>query len=153
MVDVVDSPTRSRMMSGIRGKNTKPELLIRSLLHRRGFRFRTHVRRLPGTPDIVLARHHAVINVMGCFWHGHECTNFRWPTSRAQFWKDKIAENRARDIRARASLANAGWRVATIWECTLRGSGAWPQDRIIDVLATWLRSDVPVLTVSTKSTN
>lgn len=150
MVDVVDPPTRSRMMSGIRGRNTRPELLVRSLLHRQGFRFRIHVRTLPGTPDIVLARHHAVINIMGCFWHGHECANFRWPGSRAQFWKEKIEKNRARDKRNHTSLEAAGWRVATIWECSLRGPGAWPQDRIIDALTTWLRSNSPMLTVSTR---
>ena len=90
MVDVVDLATRSRMMAGIKGKNTKPEKLVRSLLHRQGFRFRLNVRELPGKPDIVLPRYHAVIFVNGCFWHGHECARSKWPKSRTDFWRNKI---------------------------------------------------------------
>lgn len=86
MADIVSSATRSRMMSGIRGRNTKPEIVIRSLLHRLGFRFRLHVRELPGNPDIVLPRHHAVVFVHGCFWHGHDCPLFKWPETRPDFW-------------------------------------------------------------------
>jgi DNA mismatch endonuclease, patch repair protein len=123
MVDIVDSATRSRMMSGIRGRNTKPEVLIRSLLHREGFRFRLHVRELPGKPDIVFSRHHAVVFVHGCFWHGHDCPLFRLPSTRSDFWREKIARNRANDHRALTSLAAAGWRVAVVWECAIRGAG------------------------------
>jgi DNA mismatch endonuclease, patch repair protein len=89
MTDIVDSATRSRMMSGIRGKHTRPERMIRSALHRRGFRFRLHGN-LPGKPDLVLSRYHAVIFVHGCFWHGHECDLFRWPGTRKKFWREKI---------------------------------------------------------------
>ncbi|QGZ60929.1 very short patch repair endonuclease [Paraburkholderia acidisoli] len=137
MVDVVDSATRSRMMSGIRGRNTKPEILIRSLLHRRGFRFRIDVRELPGRPDIVLPGRRAVIFVHGCFWHGHSCALFKWPQTRPEFWREKIARNRLNDARALAALAAQGWRVAVIWECALRGAQQDP-NAVVERLAAWL---------------
>jgi len=121
MVDVVDSATRSRMMSGIKGRNTKPEILIRRLLHLHGFRFRLHVRDLPGKPDIVLPRYNAVVFVHGCFWHGHECPLFKWPSTRPDFWREKIERNRANDNKAKEALLSAGWRVGIVWECVLRG--------------------------------
>ncbi|MDD9885931.1 MAG: DNA mismatch endonuclease Vsr [Gammaproteobacteria bacterium] len=122
MTDVVDSGTRSRMMSGIRGKNTKPELLIRSQLHRKGYRFRTHVAGLPGKPDIVLKRHHAIILVHGCFWHGHNCPLFKWPATRAEFWKAKIRQNRRNDNKTMTALRDAGWRICIVWECSVKGA-------------------------------
>ena len=120
MVDVVDSATRSRMMSGIRGRNTKPEILIRSLLHRQGFRFRLHVRDMPGKPDIVLPRYRAVVFVHGCFWHGHSCPLFKLPGTRPDFWREKIERNQNNDNRAKRELLADGWRVGVIWECALR---------------------------------
>ena len=97
MVDVVDTATRSRMMAGIRGTNTKPELLLRKGLHAQGFRFRLHSTGLPGKPDIVLPRHHAVVFAHGCFWHGHNCHLFKWPSTRPEFWQAKIERNREVD--------------------------------------------------------
>ena len=111
------------MMSGIRGRNTKPEILVRSLLHRQGFRFRLHVRDLPGKADIVLPAYRAVIFVHGCFWHGHDCPLYRIPGTRTEFWLDKVSRNRAYDQKAREALLAAGWRVGVIWECVLRGAG------------------------------
>ncbi|SDD11330.1 very short patch repair endonuclease [Paraburkholderia lycopersici] len=140
MIDVVDKATRSRMMSGIRGRNTKPEKVIRSLLHRRGFRFRLNVRELPGRPDIVLPRRHAVVFVHGCFWHGHNCALFKWPQTRPEFWREKIARNRLNDARALAALAAQGWRVAVIWECALRGARHDPQT-VVERLAAWLEDE------------
>jgi len=122
MADVVDKATRSRMMSGIRGRNTKPEILVRRLLHRQGFRFRLHVRDMPGKPDIVLPRYRAAIFVNGCFWHGHDCPLYRVPGTRTDFWFDKINRNRANDQKAKDALLATGWRVAVIWECALRGA-------------------------------
>ncbi|MFN3716863.1 MAG: very short patch repair endonuclease [Thiobacillus sp.] len=139
MADVVDAATRSRMMSGIRGRNTKPEILVRSLLHREGFRFRLHARDLPGRPDIVLPRYRAVIFVHGCFWHGHDCPLYRLPGTRPDFWQDKIDRNRASDRRARDALLAAGWRVAVVWECALRGTDA-DIGQVAQRLAAWLRS-------------
>src|SRR5438876_952703 len=99
MVDIVNRKTRSRMMSGIRGTNTKPERLIRLGLSAAGFRYRLHQRNLPGRPDMVLQKHRAVIFVNGCFWHGHDCKLFRLPASNTEFWDTKIRLNRERDVR------------------------------------------------------
>lgn len=120
MVDVVDSATRSRMMAGIRGKNTKPEILVRSYLHRSGLRFRIHVKDLPGKPDVVLPKYKTVIFVHGCFWHSHpRCKFAAVPASNVEFWKQKLDVNRQRDQRNKRSLKALGWRVLTIWECRM----------------------------------
>ncbi|APR35382.1 very short patch repair endonuclease [Paraburkholderia sp. SOS3] len=144
MVDIVDAATRSRMMSGIRGRNTKPEILIRSLLHRRGFRFRLDARDLPGRPDIVLPRYHAVVFVHGCFWHGHDCHLFKWPQTRVEFWREKIGRNRSNDAKVTAALRERGWRVATVWECALRGANR-DLDGVLRRLVDWLQSDAATL--------
>lgn len=128
------------MMSGIRGRNTKPELLIRSGLHRLGYRFRLHDRRLPGRPDLVFPSRCAVIEVKGCFWHGHDCHLFRWPGTRQEFWRDKIASNIARDRRTRQALLDDGWRVAEVWECQLKGRERQPLDEVLGLLAEFLGS-------------
>ncbi|ASV33059.1 DNA mismatch endonuclease Vsr [Candidatus Hamiltonella defensa] len=146
MVDVVDSATRSRMMSGIRGRNTKPEILIRRLLHLHGFRFRLHVRDLPGKPDIVLPRYHAIVFVHGCFWHGHDCPLFKWPGTRPDFWREKIGRNQAKDNLVRESLLANGWRVGIVWECALRGAGK-NIEGVAQSLSEWLRSVAPLIEV------
>lgn len=141
MADIVDTKTRSRMMSGIRGRNTKPEMLVRSLLHRQGFRFRLHARDLPGHPDIVLPRYHTVIFVHGCFWHGHEnCRLFRWPKTREEFWRNKITRNRKNDRKSVQELLDAGWRVGIIWECMLRDHAP---DSWLPELTGWIRNNEP----------
>lgn len=140
MVDIVDSATRSRLMSGIRSRNTKPEILIRSGLHRRGFRYRLHVPGLRGRPDLVFARLHAVIFINGCFWHGHDCLLFKWPATRPEFWRTKIERNKANDIRAIETNILEGWRVAVVWECAIRGRDR-DVDGVIDRLSAWLHSD------------
>ena len=142
MVDVVDIATRSRMMSGIRGINTKPEILVRSMLHRQGFRFRLHDKKLPGKPDIVLPRYHAVVFVHGCFWHGHECRFFKWPSTRPDFWREKIMRNRYLDHKSQETLIYSGWRVGIVWECALRGAGN-NSINIAQRLTEWLRSNQP----------
>ena len=139
MIDVVSPETRSRMMSGIRGKDTKPEILVRKALHARGFRYRLHDSRLPGRPDILLPRYRAVVLVHGCFWHGHDCRFFKLPGTRPEFWLAKIERNKANDHANAAKLDRAGWRVATVWECALRDREP-PVDSIADRLAEWLRS-------------
>lgn len=137
MTDIVDPETRSRMMSGIRGKNTRPEILVRSLLHRRGFRFRINVRDLPGKPDVVLPKYHAVIFINGCFWHGHDCSLFRMPGTREDFWKKKIDGNRTRDRKTLEALAGSGWRTGIVWECALRGKDRDPE-KVVTLLEQWL---------------
>jgi DNA mismatch endonuclease (patch repair protein) len=121
--DVVDRKTRSRMMSGIRSRNTGPERLIRSELHRHGFRFRLHSKKAPGHPDIVLPKYRVAIHVHGCFWHGHDCALFRQPATRAVFWRRKLDRNRRRDLAVLEETLAAGWRHLTIWECAFRGRG------------------------------
>nr|WP_174506094.1 DNA mismatch endonuclease Vsr [Acinetobacter sp. Marseille-Q1620] len=138
MTDIVDSITRSHMMSNIKGKNTKPEILIRSLLHRHGFRFRIHRKDLPGKPDIVLPKYNAIIFIHGCFWHGHQnCRLFKLPASRTEFWEAKISKNRENDLKAKGLLLNSGWRICTIWECAVRRSKKDPV-ALMDILTTWL---------------
>jgi DNA mismatch endonuclease (patch repair protein) len=123
MVDVVDSATRSRMMAGIQGKNTKPELSVRRYLHRRGLRFKLHAKGLPGKPDLVFPKYKAVVFVHGCFWHRHAgCKYATTPNSREQFWTNKLSENVARDSYQIAALNELGWRVFVVWECELRNN-------------------------------
>ena len=140
MTDIVNQQTRSRMMSGIRGKNTKPELALRQALHARGFRFRLHSRKVHGRPDMVLPKHAAVVFVHGCFWHRHEgCRYATTPSTRPEFWLAKFEANVVRDSAVRTTLLKDGWRVATIWECALRKS-----DQITasaELLSAWLLSD------------
>lgn len=128
-------------MAAIRGKDTKPELMIRRGLHANGFRYRLQGRGLPGRPDLVLPKYHAVIFVHGCFWHRHDCPLFRWPQTRQDFWRDKINGNARRDAEAIGLLLDAGWRVGIVWECALKGRGKQPLPEVIDSLALWLSSD------------
>ncbi|MGK9337348.1 very short patch repair endonuclease [Sinorhizobium meliloti] len=121
MVDVVSSEKRSQMMSGIRGKNTKPELTLRRHLHAAGLRFRLHDPDVTGRPDLVFKSRRAAVFVHGCFWHRHEgCHWCTTPASNPEFWAAKFARNRARDIEVREALNASGWRVGTVWECGLR---------------------------------
>lgn len=147
MTDVVDTATRSRMMSGIRSTNTKPEMLLRRGLHARGFRFRLHDKLLPGKPDIVLPRYKAVILVHGCFWHGHDCHLFKWPSTRPEFWQTKIERNRIVDARTEAALAEINWRQAIVWECALKGRTRLILEEVINICVDWLKTDQPRLEI------
>lgn len=138
MPDVVSAQVRSRMMAGIRGKNTKPEILVRKALHQAGFRYRLHVKHLPGKPDIVLPKYRAVIFVHGCFWHGHDCHLFKWPRSREDFWRRKLSGNKAGDARHLIALRKAGWRVLVIWECALKGKTRLDPDSLATRAIRWL---------------
>ena len=131
--DVVEPAVRSRMMSEIRRANTKPEVSLRKALFALGLRFRLHESTLPGRPDIVFPKYRAVVFVNGCFWHGHECRLFKWPRSNVSFWRNKIEGNMRRDRRTRRQLAGMGWRVRTVWECSIRKESPQP-----DLLATRL---------------
>ena len=139
MADTVDKATRSRMMAGIRGKDTKPEKAIRSALHSAGFRYRVHVAGLPGKPDIVFPKYKAVIFVHGCFWHRHaDCWWSTTPSSNAAFWAEKFAQNVARDNRNTVDLNKMGWRVAIVWECTLRVQA---ESEAVAAIEQWLMSN------------
>lgn len=139
MPDIVDPKTRSRMMSGIKWKDTKPELLIRHALHGEGLRYRLHVKGLPGCPDIVFPRFHSVVFVHGCFWHGHDCPLFRLPDTRAEFWETKIAYNRKRDAEVAALLLKKNWRYLIVWECAIKGRGKLPLDSLTRTISGWIR--------------
>lgn len=120
-MDVVSSVKRSEMMSGIKGRNTRPEIQVRRFLHVHGLRFRLHRKDLPGRPDVVLPKYRVAVFVHGCFWHRHPgCKYTTNPSTREEFWKQKFAGNVERDLRSQEALLQAGWRVLVIWECGLR---------------------------------
>jgi DNA mismatch endonuclease (patch repair protein) len=121
MADVMTPKQRSRCMAAVKGKDTKPEMIVRKYLFSRGLRFRVQVRKLPGTPDIVLPKYKTAIFVNGCFWHGHEgCKYFRLPKSNVEFWKEKIERNIERDRESMQALLDLGWKIIRVWECELR---------------------------------
>lgn len=121
MADVMTPEQRSRCMAAVKGKDTKPEMIVRKYLFSRGLRYRVNNRKLSGAPDIVLKKYKTVVFIDGCFWHGHEgCKYFRVPKSNVQFWKEKIERNVARDFRNEAELKALGWRVIRVWECEIK---------------------------------
>lgn len=126
------------MMSGIRGKNTRPELLVRKALFARGFRYRLHYKVLPGKPDLVFPKYRAVIFINGCFWHGHQCNLFKWPSTRESFWQQKITGNIARDALNRDDCSRQGWKVLVVWECALKGSKRSTMASLTDRIEYWL---------------
>jgi len=126
------------MMSGIRARNTRPERIIRSGLHRLGFRFRLHAAQPAGRPDLVLPRYRAAIFVHGCFWHGHDCHLFRMPGTRRKFWSDKIRANRRRDAEVTRAVHEAGWRQLVIWECAFKGLGRDASEKAVSRASAWI---------------
>lgn len=127
-------------MAGIKGKNTVPELVLRQAMHKRGFRFRLHVKQLPGRPDLLFPKYKAAVFVHGCFWHRHRnCRYATTPATRTEFWQTKFAANVARDSLLVMALINSGWRVAIIWECSLRNSVGIQETA--EELSKWLVSD------------
>lgn len=133
MADTRTRAQRRHIMQSVRTKDTGPEMIVRRLLHALGYRFRLHDKRLPGRPDIVLARRKAIIFVHGCFWHGHDCRKGRAPKSRLDYWGPKLSQNRARDAARTAELESEGWRVMVVWQCEI---GA--RDSLVDKLTTFL---------------
>jgi DNA mismatch endonuclease (patch repair protein) len=140
-MDIVDSATRSRMMSSIRGRDTLSEIAVRKVLHAAGLRFRLHRRDLPGSPDIVLPRHRSVVFVHGCFWHRHSGCRYKTdPASNVDFWRQKFESNVRRDRRQQRALRNEGWRVFIVWECESRSHA------ILSALAKQIRRSAPTRT-------
>lgn len=147
MADIVPGDVRSRMMASIRSRDTKPELLLRRELHRRGFRFRLNVANLPGKPDIVFPRFQAVIFAHGCFWHGHDCHLFKLPSTRQDFWRSKIERNKVVDDRAQQSLLELGWRACVVWECSLKGRTRLSLGDVMDQCCGWLENGPAALEI------
>lgn len=150
MVDVVSSEIRSKMMAGIRNKDTQPELILRKGLHALGFRFKLHEAKLKGKPDLTFPKYKAVIFVNGCFWHKHDCYLFKWPTSRKTFWKEKIEGNKKRDDANIKFLKEEGWRILIVWECALKGKKKLPVKEVIQCAASWLRSESDYIEIKGK---
>ena len=137
MADRLDKVTRSRIMASVRSYGTRPEKWVRSALHRQGFRFRLHSKKLPGTPDLVLRKYKAVICINGCFWHQHHnCKAAHIPQTRSDFWRKKFARNEARDLKVLYQLKIMGWRAAIVWECALIKKG---REETLRRLALWLK--------------
>lgn len=138
MTDILTREKRSWNMSRIKGKNTKPELALRSLLHKSGLRFRLHEKKLPGRPDIVLPRYKTAIFVNGCFWHRHQgCKYAYMPKTRIEFWKEKFERTVQRDLEKNRELATEGWHVFTAWECELKHAPCQVVERILKFLREW----------------
>lgn len=147
VADIVDSKTRSRMMSGVRGKNTKPEVLVRKALTLKGYRYRLHSKDLPGQPDIVMPERRIAIFVHGCFWHQHEgCRLAKMPSTRPEFWAAKLGANVARDRNAVSRLIDQGWRVLQVWECATKSLERL--QTLPDALAEWADGAEPLGEVS-----
>ena len=127
-------------MSGIQGKDTKPELKIRSALHKLGFRYKLYDKTLPGKPDLVFPKYNAVIFIHGCFWHLHDCHLFKWPSTRPKFWRKKITENKERDKKNVLVLKEDGWRIMIIWECAVKGKYKLDFGSTIRSISDWLKS-------------
>lgn len=144
-MDIHTPEQRSRNMSRIRGRDTRPEMLLRRGLHAAGLRFRLQAKDLPGRPDLVFPRYRAAILVHGCFWHGHDCPMFKAPATRAEFWAAKIAGNRERDAKAHEALRASGWRVLTVWECALRGPARFALPDVIAAARSFILSNAPEL--------
>ena len=135
MADVFTPEKRSAIMARIKGQNTKPEILVRKLVHAQGYRFRLHQNNLPGKPDLVLPRHSKIILVHGCFWHGHVgCSRATLPSTNLEFWSSKILGNKKRDIKVKRKLALEGWKVLVVWQCQTRNP-----EKLIETLKRFLR--------------
>lgn len=143
MADTVSPEKRSDVMSRVRSKDTKPELLIRKGLHALGFRYRLHAKNLPGKPDLVFAKYRSLIFVNGCFWHGHLCDLYRFPKSNTEYWKGKIKRNVERDAANLKRLNDTGWRILIIWECAIKGKARLPIEKVLNTASEWLLSDKP----------
>ncbi|ENX45945.1 hypothetical protein F886_01383 [Acinetobacter sp. NIPH 542] len=145
MADIVNSKIRSQMMASVKSRDTKPEIQIRHMLHRMGFRYRLHVNHLPGKPDMVFPKYRAVIQVNGCFWHAHGCAKSKLPKTRVEFWREKIGKNKERDKMNIEKLIIQGWRVLVWWECNTKNSEKFKIS--LEKAAEWLLSNEPYMEI------
>lgn len=142
MADIVSKKKRSEIMSRIGGKDTKPEMIVRKGLHRLGYRYRLHIKKLPGKPDVYFPKYNALIEVNGCFWHGHDCHIYRLPKSRTDYWKKKIERNRERDKQNFKKIIDMGYRLLVVWECSLKGKEKKNLGDLLAEIEKWLHSDI-----------
>ena len=142
-MDVVTPEVRSRMMAGIRTRDTKPEVLFRKGLHHRGFRYNLRSRAVPGKPDLVLPKYRLAVFTHGCFWHRHDCTLFKLPQTRRDFWRAKLDRNHERDLEVAEQLRAAEWRQLTVWECAFRGPHQLGLEATLNIAADWILSAAP----------
>lgn len=152
-MDVHDKETRSRNMKAIRNRDTKPEMIVRRLLHHNGYRYRISPARLPGKPDIWLAKWNTAIFINGCFWHKHDCDIFRLPATRPDYWLHKLEGNKARDKKKSQQLISSGKKVLVIWECTLCGRKAIPEKMLLSLIRTFLLTDFKEAEITTDGLN
>jgi DNA mismatch endonuclease, patch repair protein len=147
MADIISQSARSAMMSKIRSSNTAPELTVRKLLFAKGLRYQLHRKDLPGKPDLVFPRFKAVILIHGCFWHmhGNGCYLSKRPSSNTEFWDTKLGKNKERDLRVVAELLSLGWRVGTVWECSVRAKKPEQLGELVDIIYSWLHSNTQTL--------
>lgn len=148
MGDVHDRKTRRRNMQAIKNKNTKPEMLIRKALFREGLRYRLHRKDLPGSPDLTFPKYSAVIQIHGCFWHGHNCHLAKIPNTDTERWVRKFQSNRKRDQHNRSALLSTGWRLCEIWECALRGKNRRNFPEVVTSIKSWLNNDLEYLEIA-----
>ncbi len=140
-MDTVDKATRSRIMARVGQRDTGPEMRLRLALHRMGFRYRLHDKRLPGSPDIVFPKFGAVVFVHGCFWHSHGCRYSTKPGTRQKFWQEKFHANVERDRKKSQDLIDDGWRVLVVWECALKSQDESVVERVLNSAVEWLTSE------------
>lgn len=153
MADTFTQKERSNLMSRIGSKDTKPEMKIRKGLHAMGFRYSLHDKNLPGKPDMKLPKYNALIEINGCFWHGHGCTSFHLPKSREEYWHNKIKKNQKRDKENVKKLLNLGWRVLIIWGCSMRGKYSYDLIDVLEKTEKWLISDKKFAEISENCSN
>lgn len=151
MADIVSKEKRSQMMAGIKGKDTKPEIAIRKALFKKGYRYRLHRKDLPGKPDIVLPKYRAIIFVHGCFWHVHDCYLFKWPSTRQEFWKEKLDRNKDRDQQHLTLLVEKGWKILVIWECAWKGKYKRSLEEIVTLTEQFLKSNRTLMEITNTS--
>jgi len=140
MTDIVSPEKRAEMMSLIGSKNTRPEKYIRSMLHKSGYRFRINYKKLPGKPDVVLPKHRTIVDIRGCFWHQHECSLFKWPSTRPQFWREKLQANKQRDAKLALEYSRSGWSHVVVWECATKGRYRMHPDTVLKSLSIAIES-------------
>lgn len=151
MADVFHPRKRSEVMSRIRSKNTRPEIQVRRLLYAAGFRYRLHVKTLPGRPDVWIPRHRVAVFVNGCFWHQHGCHLFKWPANNEAFWRVKIGRNVDVDRRTIGLLRESGIRVLVVWECALKAKTRLPPGVLAARMSEWIESDAPFAEIGGES--